>query len=335
MSLSFIFLKLKGGSKMKKVQVMVKAVKFTAKKFAPEILLGAGIVGVGVSTVLACKATLKVEGILDIYEETMDKIDTTLEKAEAGELVGAEYYLADAKKDKLTVKTQTVVEFAKVYGPAVTLMGVSIGCILGAHRIMSQRQVALMAAYKVVEEAFATYRGRVVKELGAEKDGHFMYGTKTVSEEETITDENGKKKKVTKEREELVPGAKLSGFARLFGPEQPDQMGAWTGSTQWSPIHEYNIQFLEGKEKYFNDKLIASGDIVMNEIFEEIGIPKTEAGKVSGWKYKSENGDGYISFAPRGIDGNWVFGKDGDSIVLDFNIDGIIFDQDVARQELK
>jgi hypothetical protein len=335
MSLSFIFLKLKGGSKMKKVQVMVKSVQFTAKKFAPEILLGAGIVGVGVSTVLACKATLKVEDILDTYEETMDKIETTLEKAEAGQLVGAEYYLADAKKDRLTVKTQTVVQFAKVYGPSVTLMGVSIGCILGAHRIMSQRQVALMAAYKVVEEAFSTYRGRVVKELGEVKDAHFMYGTNTILEEETIIDENGKKKKVTNEKEELVPGAKLSGFARMFEAEQPDQHGAWVGSTQWSPIHDYNLRFLEGKEKYFNDKLVVKGFVTVNEVYEEIGFPPTEAGMICGWRYKAEKGDGYISFAPRGIDGNWAFGMDGSSIVIDLNVDGVIFDQDFARKELQ
>ncbi len=319
---------------MKKFEAIAQTAKFTVKKYSPEILLGAGIVGVGVSTVLACKATLKVEAILDTYEETMEKIETTLDRSERGELGDVEYYDEDAKKDRLTVKTQTVVEFAKIYGPSVTLMGVSIGCILGAHRIMSQRQVALMAAYKVMEEAFATYRGRVVGELGAEQDGHFMYGTKTVLGEETEIDENGKKKKVKTEKEELVPGAKLSGFARMFEAEQPDQHGAWVGSTQWSPVHDYNLSFLNGKEKYFNDKLVVKGFVTVNEVYEELGFPPTEAGMICGWRYKSERGDGYISFNPRGVDGNWVMGIDGDSIVIDLNIDGVIFDQDFARKEL-
>lgn len=314
---------------MKKVQVMVKSVKFTVKKFAPEILLGAGIVGVGVSTVLACKATLKVEAILDTYETTILKIDDTLE------LEGANYYLEDAKKDKLTVKTQTVVQFAKVYGPSVTLMGVSIGCILGAHHIMSKRQVALMAAYKVMEEAFSTYRGRVIGELGAVKDGHFMYGTNTISEENTIVGEDGKKKKITTEKEELIPGANLSGFARMFEEEKPDQTGSWVGSTQWSPIHDYNLSFLEAKERYFNDKLTVKGFVTVNEVYEELGFPPTEAGMICGWRYKSERGDGYISLQPRGIDGNWIMGTDGDAVVIDLNIDGVIFDQDFARKELK
>lgn len=326
---------------MTKLQVFVKTAKFTAKKYSPEILLGVGIVGVGVSTVLACKATLKVEGVLDIYEETMDKVDLALEKEELKaqrydnlEEIDILYTLEDAKKDRLTIKAQTAVQFVKLYGPSITLMGASIGCILGAHRIMTKRQVALVAAYKVMEEAFSTYRGRVVSELGEVKDAHFMYGTTTVEEMETIEDENGKKKKVKTEKEELVPGAKLSGFARLFEEEHPDQYGAWVGSTQWSPVHEYNLSFLQRKEQYFNDKLVVKGFVTINEVYEELGFPPTEAGMICGWRYKSSRGDGYISFMPRGIDGNWIMGTDGDSVVLDFNIDGVIFDQDFAREEL-
>ena len=317
---------------MKKLQMIAKTAAYTAKKYSPEILLGVGVVGVGVSTVLACKATLKVEEILDTYEDTMDKIDTTLERSEIDE---NGYYPEDAKKDRLTVKTQTAVQFVKLYGPSATLMGASIGCILGAYRIMTKRQVALMAAYKVMEEAFTTYRGRVISELGDAKDAHFMYGTNTITEEETIVDENGKKKKITKEKEELIPGVKLSGFARMFEEEKPDQMGSWTGSTQWSPIHDYNLNFLMAKEQHFNDKLVAKGFVTVNEVLEELGFSSTEAGMICGWRYKSDRGDGYISFRPRGIDGNWMVGSDGDSIVMDFNIDGVIFDQDFARKELQ
>lgn len=316
---------------MKKLQVIAKTAAYTAKKYSPEILLGVGIVGVGISTVLACKATLKVESILDEYEEYKGKIEDGIELNETGQI---EYPVEVAKKDIRVLKANTAVQFVKLYGPSVTLMGVSIGCILGAYRIMSKRQVALMAAYKVMEEAFTTYRGRVISELGEVKDAHFMYGTNTITEEETIVDENGKKKKITKEKEELVPGAKLSGFARMFEEEKPDQMGGWTGSTQFSPVHDYNLNFLNAKEQHFNDKLVVKGFVTVNEVLEELGFNSTEAGMVCGWRYKSEVGDGRISFRPRGIDGNWAFGNDGDAIVLDFNIDGVIFDQDFARKEL-
>lgn len=311
------------------VKSMLSVTKFTIKKYSPEILLGLGITGVTVSTVLACKATLKCEAIIDEHEEKLEMVE------EALEFENPDYTEEEAKKDRLIIKSQTVLSFVKLYGPSATLMGASIGCILGAYRIMSKRQVALMAAYKVVEEAFSTYRGRVVKELGEAKDAHFMYGTDTIEETETVLDENGKKKKVTTQREELIPGAKLSGFARMFEEERPDQYGAWNGSTQWSPIHDYNLSFLTQKEKYFNDRLVAKGFVTVNDVYAELGYPPTEAGMICGWRYKSDRGDGYISFRPRGIDGNWIMGKDGDSIVLDFNIDGSIFDEQIARKELQ
>ena len=198
---------------MSKLKAISRTVMFTAKKYSPEILLGLGIVGVGVSTVLACKATLEVDVVLNEHAEYKEKIQHTIELHEEGEV---NYPVEAANKDLKVLKVNTAVSIGKLYAPSATLMVVSIGFILGAYRIMSQRQVALMAAYKVMEEAFTTYRGRVVKELGEAKDAHFMYGTETITDEETVIDENGKKKKITKEREELIPGAKLSGFARWF-----------------------------------------------------------------------------------------------------------------------
>lgn len=316
---------------MSKLQTLGKTIMFATKKHSPEILLGLGLVGMVGSTVLACKATLKVEEILDDYQESKEKVQDALELAENGEV---NYPVEVANQDLIKAKAKTAGSLIKIYAPSTTLMLVSMGCILGSYRIMSKRNVALMAAYKVMEEAFTTYRGRVVRELGDVKDAHFMYGTDTVLENETIVDENGKKKTVTKEKEELVPGVKLSGFARMFEPEQPDQFGSWVGSTQWSSIHDYNLSFLTAKEQHFNDKLVVKGFVTINEVLEELGFATTEAGMVAGWRYKADNGDGYISFRPRGIDGNWMTGIDGDALVLDFNIDGIIFDQSVARKEL-
>lgn len=306
-------------------------VKFTLTKYAPEIFLGVGVVGVGVSTVLACKATLKYEAILDHHNEVIEKIEEAKDLGEEGKV---DYTLEEAKKDKVVLYSQTAVSFVKLYGPAATLFVASVGCILGSYRIMSKRNVALMAAYKVVEEAFTKYRGRVIKELGATKDAHFMYGTEENEEPKTFVDKDGNVTEV-KGKEDIIPGANLSGFARLFAPEKSDQHGSWEGSTQWCPVHDYNLSFLSMKEAHFNDVLPAKGFITINEVYEELGFPPTTAGMVCGWKYKSENGDGYISFKPRVIDGNWAGGHDGSNIVLDFNIDGVIFDQNDARKELK
>ena len=44
-----------------KFKTFVNSTKFVLKKYSPEILLGLGLTGVGVSTILACKATLRCE----------------------------------------------------------------------------------------------------------------------------------------------------------------------------------------------------------------------------------------------------------------------------------
>ena len=109
----------------------------------------------------------------------------------------------------------------------------------------------------------------------------------------------------------------------------------WEGSTQWSKVHEYNLDFLNAKADHFNNMLLTKGFVTINDVYSELGFAPTEAGMICGWRYKSDRGDGYISFKPRGYDGGWNHGINGDEILLDFNIDGVIFDQSVARKEMK
>ena len=69
---------------------------FKMKKHSPEILVVAGVVGVVSSTVMACKATTKLDGILDEAKEKIDKIH---EAAEHPEVLPEPYTEEDSKKD--------------------------------------------------------------------------------------------------------------------------------------------------------------------------------------------------------------------------------------------
>ena len=185
-----------------KAKQILGVIGFTLKKYSPEILMGVGITGTVVSTVMACKATLKCETLLDEHAEKIEKFEECIELDKTGEMT---YPLEDQKVDLRVIKIQTTVNFVKLYWPSATVMVASIACILGGHKIMSKRNAALMAAYKLIEEAFGKYRKRVVEELGDTKDAHFLYGTDTVEDSETITDENGKKRKLKKNEKKLFP----------------------------------------------------------------------------------------------------------------------------------
>ena len=203
------------------------------KKYSPEILMVTGVVGIVASTVLACKATLKVEDVVGDADDQIDKIhdvhDGVYELKE-----GQTYSEEDYKRDLVIAYVQKGMAIVKLYGPAVSIGVASIACIVGSHHIMTKRNVALVAAYKATEEAFQQYRKRVIDEYGEDKDHQFKFGTTKESITEVVKDENGKDKKVKKTIEKNDPNMH-SQYARFFDES----------STQWSKTPEYNLVFLK------------------------------------------------------------------------------------------
>jgi len=285
------------------------------KKYSPEILMVVGITGVVGSTILACKATLKVEEVLDEHQEKIDRIASGWEKVMDGD-VPAENYTEEAHTRDLTVTyLQTSVEFIKLYGPAVTLGVASIGCVVGAHGIMKKRNVALMAAYKAVEEGFSAYRKRVIEEHGEDIDYMYTNGLRVEEITETETTKSGKTKEV-KKQQVVKDSDGLSVYARIFDD----------GCKQWSKDPSYNLMLLRSQQNYFNDMLKIRGHVFLNEVYDALGIDRTTAGAMVGWCLG--NGDDYIDFGlydENGRNSRFINGTERTPI-LDFNVDGVIYD---------
>jgi hypothetical protein len=157
-----------------------------AQKSSPEVLLAAGIVGMVGSTVLACRATLKMDTVL---EETKDKLNT------AKTLEHPEYSERDRKRDVSLIYYQTGIKVVKLYTPAIVLGGLSIYALTTSHSIMAKRAVALTAAYGALEKGFSEYRGRVVEKYGEEEDRNLRYGSQQIVD---VDPKTGKKKTVTR-----------------------------------------------------------------------------------------------------------------------------------------
>lgn len=290
------------------------------KKYSPEILTAAGVIGTVGSTVLACKATLKVEDILDEAKKKSNLINAVHD----GEIeVDAEYTDKDYSKDLLVNRTQTAVKLIKLYGPAISLGALSITAILGGQHILRKRNVAVMAAYKLCEESFNNYRSRVKDELGEEKDRQFYYGITEETVKEKVKSKDGKTKTVTT-KVEKAPDHLYSQYARFFDE----------ANINWDKSPEQNMYFLKMVQNQMNDKLKARGHVFLNEVYDALGFDRSEAGQLVGWVWNKDNtameaGDGYIDFGI--FDGNdyakraFVNG-DERSILLDFNIDGMIYD---------
>lgn len=284
------------------------------KKHSPEILVGVGIVGGVTAAVLACKATRQVDDILDEHNDAMAQICM----AETCSPENDKDILKEITKHKAHMYLKTSKNLAKIYAPPVMLGIASIGCILGGHGILHRRNIAIAAAYSMVQDRFNEYRSRVVNEFGEEKDKNLYFGTHQEKVTDIVVDEKtGKEKKIKKTVNVLDPNG-YSQYARFFDE----------GSPNWVSDAELNLAFLRAQQNYVNDLLHARGHVFLNEVYDILGIPRSQAGAVVGWVL-SDDGDNFVDFGIYSIRNqeamDFVNGYE-DSILLDFNVDGLIYD---------
>lgn len=288
-------------------------VGFQFKKHSPEILLVTGVVGVVTSAVMACKATTKVNDILDEAKQMIDNVHTVAENPEN------EYSEEDKNKALTITYVKTGLELAKVYAPAVVIGAASITCILASHNIISKRNVALAAAYASVDNSFKEYRNRVVERFGKELDHELKYNVKTVEVEEPVANEDGTETVVTK-AVEVAQVNEYSDYARFFDDT----------CLYWQRDAEYNLMFLKQAEAQANRKLKQRGHLFLNDVYRMLGIQETRAGQVVGWVYDENNplGDNRVDFGIYDVHNAqtraFVNGYEK-AILLDFNVDGNIW----------
>lgn len=287
-----------------------------ARKHSPTILFGTGLVSMVGSTVLACRATLKLESVLDTIERDKELVHSVKEQVDKGEAPEAATYSdAEVEHDLRLTSIQGMVKVGKLYAPAVGLGIVGIVCLTKSHKILEERNVALTAAYVAVDKAFTKYRERVIDRFGEETDRDLRYGYEDVD----IIDEETGKIVAGSRAEDGDPGM----YARWFDEES---------SSSWSKpqYEEYNWMFLRQQQNWANDMLRSRGYLFLNEVYNMLGFANTAAGQIVGWIYDRENesGDNYVDFncwsqedQPLAFNN----GREG-AILIDFNVDGPIWD---------
>lgn len=297
---------------MKSVNGVASKTVMKLKKHSPEILVVAGIAGTVVSAVLACKATTKVAEILD---ETNGTLDTIHEGMKTGAINGQEYTTEDGKKDTVVVYAQTGMKLAKLYGPAIILGTLSITSILASNNILRKRNVALGAAYAAIDKSFKEYRGRVIERFGEQVDTELKYGIKAKKFEEIEVDpETGKEKKVKKTVMVADPNLQ-SDYAVYFDSK----------SRNYETNPDYNRMFLKAQQAFANDKLQTRGHLFLNEVLDDLDLPRTPAGQIVGWT--KDGPDGYINFRIVEVERETEDGRHEPALLLDFNVEGNIWEK--------
>jgi hypothetical protein len=275
-----------------------------AQKHSPTLLFAGGVVGVAATVVLACRATLKVDAILKVAESKLEDIE---------DLKHEHYSENDRRKDEIIVRVQAFMSITKLYGPALLVGVASIAALAGSHNILTKRNAAITAAYAALDKGFKEYRARVVDDLGDLKDQEYLRGLQV--QKVVKTDASGKKT----QDDALVPTG-VSPYGILFREGNPN----------WQRQPEYNYLFLRGIQNMANDRLQAKGFLLLNDVYDDLGIDRTPAGCVVGWLANGD-GDGYVDFgifddkdALRIHD--YITGREGE-LYLDFNVDGVVYEK--------
>ena len=281
---------------------LIQTIGMTVQRHGPTIMTVAGVCGVVGGGVLACKATLKAEKIMD---------KTQLD----AEVIRESAYTDEKAYDRALTKVYMNCgkELAKAYGPAVLLGVFSISAILYGHKVVCARNLMLTGAYKALTMDFDAYRERVAEEFGYDTEVCLRHN---LAMEKRTNPETG----VEEEWLYVISDDPAAWNARSkFFCES---------SIYWTKDPEANMQFLlkveEEMQKLFNKK----GYLFLNTVYRELDIPETYAGSVCGWV--KGLGDNRIDFG--------LFDRDREDIrrfvngyeptvLLDFNDDGYIADK--------
>ena len=278
------------------------------KKNSPAIMFGTGLV-LGVTTVvLASRATLKLEDHVEGIQKNLDQATQVRDAHIEG------YTEDDYKRDSALIYVKGALNIAKLYAPAIVVGGLAVACLTGAHVTLTRRNGAIMAAYVALDKGFKEFEARVKNEVGEEKLKELKHGY-----EEREVFEEGKK------GEPIVKNVRSFGhpsvYAKIFGPNSP--------AYENSP--EHNLFFLKSQQSYFNEQLQVKGYVMLNDVYDALGLERTTPGAVVGWVYGEDlPGDNYIDF------GCWAEGQmerfhefmvgREKELLLDFNVAGPVYE---------
>lgn len=126
-----------------------KTTRLFLSKHSPEILTGAGIIGMVSTTVMAVRATPRA---LRLIEEAEIKLSN------------------EHCEDVVLTPVEKVKVAWKPYVPAVITGIASITCLVGANSVSARRTAAIAAAYQISETALSEYREKVVETIGEKKE---------------------------------------------------------------------------------------------------------------------------------------------------------------------
>lgn len=158
----------------------------------------------------------------------------------------------------------------KCYIPTVLMGGATIACIVGANAIGMKRNAALASLYSLTEKSLKEYQGKVIETIGEKK-------------EKKIQDEIAK--------DQLIKNP----------PKQEEIIFTGNGETLCydslsGRYFKSDIEKIHRAENVLNKDLLSDNFISLNEIYDELGLPRIGLGDELGWALWIDDNDSLIAF---------------------------------------
>lgn len=232
-----------------------KRTKTTVIAKSPELLFIAGVVGVVGGTVLACKATLNVQ---DVVDDAIDDVAVVHQAVSDGDIS------EDEKGRALLIAYyHFALNLIKLYGPAIVVYGLSMTCLVKSNDIRKKRNAALLASYELLDDKFTKYRKRVANKIGEDAENDIYHGTIEETVEE-IVEKDGKKKKVKKTVTKNDPSVVIP-FSKLYDENNINYGKFWS-----DPYHARN--HLNQCLSWANQMCYEQGYISFVDVLNDIGF---------------------------------------------------------------
>lgn len=243
-----------------------------AKAHAPQIFIGAGIIGFGGTVAATVHATNQTHDILDEREEKLKLCDDLIRNDEA---YTRENYEDDMKK----IRKDSRKKLIRAWVPVGTLGTGSVISVLGGYKILNGRYVATAAAYKTLEAGFDRYRGNVISKFGRDTDKEMLrLKAEELDEIRRREEEDAAKEGKTKHRKPKQTPWEQMGQIMIFDQYSERWQPCWTGRMA--------LEYLRIKNSQLADLLFARKSLFGNDINDMLGLPRTMAGQVVGIVYE-------------------------------------------------
>lgn len=246
--------------------------KFFIKKNSPVILLVGGILASAGAIVTASIASTKLDKTLKPKNEALDLIEKKLESKEVDE--------NEAKKRRTKVYIKTGFDLVKLYAIPAGLYAASLGCFIGGHKILSNRNAALITGYSALQASYNACKNRL-KEI--------ENGTQPTEEK------GGEQICVPKKSTDLDKGI----FDFVFDNTFDD----------WDNLPSLTLGYLQSKERWYTNKLNLQGYLTVYDILKDMGVNMNRysdkvinASRAYGWLSKYTNSISLGLYNPDGTD---------------------------------